>query len=466
MLAAFIIPALTASCGSPGTTTTSTVPLESTTSLPASPADQARIDRLTEKALQFVDLLVEERFADAHATFDDTMKSALPVDQLEAAWAEIQSQVGDYAQPVAVRHEADAQYVAIIVQAEFEQAPLDIRVVYDRDDLVSGLFFQPAQGAYESPPYADPAAFTEGELIVGSAPWELPATLTLPTGLEAGEGPFPAVVLVHGSGPNDRDETIGPNKPFRDLAEGLATAGVAVLRYEKRTLHYAEELAAAEGLTVQEETVDDALAAVEALRMVPEISAEDIFVLGHSLGGMMVPRIGVVDSGVAGFIVAAGAAQPLEDLILEQTGYLLSLEEEPTAEQLSALADLEEQVERVKDPGLSLDTPADQLPLSIPAAYWLDLRGYDPPALARDLGRPLLVIQGDRDYQVTELDFSLWKAAFETVPGVEFILYPQLNHLFMAGEGPSRPTEYLRPGHVAEEVILDIARFIHDSAGR
>lgn len=99
----------------------------------------------------------------------------------------------------------------------------------------------------------------------------------------------------------------------------------------------------------------------------PEISAEGIFVLGHSLE--------------------------------EQTGYIISLEEEPTAEQLSVLADLEEQIERVKDPGLSLDTPAGQLPLGIPAACWLDLRDYDPPALARDLHQPLLVIQGDRDYR-------------------------------------------------------------------
>jgi len=82
-----------------------------------------------------------------------------------------------------------------------------------------------------------------------------------------GKGPFPAVVLVHGSGPQDRDETIGPNKPFRDLAWGLASQGIAVLRYDKRTkVHGAMMAGAVEQFTVKEETIDDALAAVALLR--------------------------------------------------------------------------------------------------------------------------------------------------------------------------------------------------------
>ena len=459
VLVALAMAASTAACSSTATTTTS--PAETTASAPAPPSDQARVDRLTEQALDLVELLAAGRFVDAHKTFDSTMQTALPPDKLEEVWTQLRQQVGAYNGPIAIRSETAGGLLAIIVQAEFEQAPIDIRVVYESDELVAGLFFQPAQIAYESPPYADPDAFTERDITVGSGLWELPATLTLP----AGDGPFPALVLVHGSGPNDRDETIGPNKPFRDLAEGLATAGIAVLRYDKRTLHYADALAASEDLTVREETVDDALAAVETLRALPEVSGGDIFVLGHSLGGTVVPRIGSDDPGIAGFIVAAGAARPLEDLILEQTKYLLSLEKEPTAEQQDAVAALEEQVKRVKDPELSNEVPAADLPLGIPPAYWLDLRGYDPTAVARDLHRPLLIIQGGRDYQVTEEDFALWEKALAQAADVEFVLYPQLNHLFISGDGPSRPTEYLRPGHVAADVVSDIARFVFANAG-
>jgi dienelactone hydrolase len=469
--------ALAAGCGSaadtgtstPAASVTTTTPVStaatteaSTTSVSVSAAEQARIDTLTDKALYFVELLVAGRFAAAHQTFDDTMKSALPADKLEQTWTALERQVGRYIRPTAVRHETSAGHLAIIVQGEFTQAPIDIRVIYGDTGSVAGLFFQPTQMIWKSPSYTDPTGFSDRDLTVGSDPWTLPGTLTLP----AGDGPFPAVVLVHGSGPNDRDETIGPNKPFRDLAEGLATAGIAVLRYEKRTLHYAEALASAVNITVQEETVTDALAAVEALRTVPEVWDEHIFVLGHSLGGMMIPRIGAADPKIAAFIVAAGAARPLEDLALEQTRYLLSLEAEPTAEEKAALADLEQQVARVKDPGLSTGTPAALLPLDIPATYWLDLRGYDPPVAARDLGRPLLVIQGGRDYQVTQDDFTLWQTTLNPVAGAEFILYPELNHLFMAGEGLSRPSEYLRPGHVAENVVRDIVHFLTEIVAR
>jgi len=452
-----------AGCGSADTTTTSASSPETTAPVSAPPADQAQVDRLTERALDLVGLLAAGRYLDAHQTFDDTMKAALPPESVEEVWTALLQQVGVYEGPSAVRSESVGEHTAIIVQTEFEQAPIDIRVVYGDDERVAGLFFQPAQITQESPPYADPAAFTERVITVGSGPWELPGTLTLPVG----EGPFPALVLVHGSGPNDRDETLGPNKPFRDLAEGLAAAGVAVLRYDKRTLRYAEAMATEEDITVREETVDDALAAVEALRALPEVSEGDIFVLGHSLGGMLVPRIGLDDPDIAGFVVAAGAARPLEDLILEQTRYLFSLEQKtPGAEQRAALAALEAQVERVKDPDLSAETPAAELPLAIPVAYWLDLRGYDPPVAARELGRPLLIIQGGRDYQVTEADFALWEKALAGEAGVELILYPELNHLFMPGEGPPRPTEYLRPGHVAGQVVRDIARFLLANTGR
>src|SRR5690606_33004513 len=143
--------------------------------------------------------------------------------------------------------------------------------------------------AYQAPSYADPARFSEREATVGSGTWALPGTLTLPKK----EGKFPAVILVHGSGPNDRDETLGPNKPFRDLAHGLATRGIAVLRYDKRTLVHPKALASEVGaaLTLREETIDDALAAAALLRTIPEVDASKIFVVGHSLGGTAIPRI-------------------------------------------------------------------------------------------------------------------------------------------------------------------------------
>ena len=169
----------------------------------------------------------------------------------------------------------------------------------------------------------------------------MPGTLTLPRG----EGPFAAAVLVHGSGPQDRDETIGPNKPFRDLAWGLASQGIAVLRYEKRThTHGRAWPRCVKTLTIKEETIDDALAAVAELRKHKEINAKHIVVIGHSLGATAAPQIGERDKSIAGLVLLAGNARPLEDLVLEQITYIKSLNGELTEKDRQELAELKQQV--------------------------------------------------------------------------------------------------------------------------
>src|SRR2546425_10392277 len=121
------------------------------------------------------------------------------------------------------------------------------------------MFMLPGEVPWTRPAYSKPDAFRESEVTVGADQWKLPGTLTVPTG----SGPFTGIVLVHGSGPNDRDETIAATKVFKDLAEGLASRGVAVLRYEKRTRQYGARVASMQGLTVDDETVTDAARALE-----------------------------------------------------------------------------------------------------------------------------------------------------------------------------------------------------------
>jgi hypothetical protein len=156
----------------------------------------------------------------------------------------------------------------------------------------------------------------------------------------------------------------------------------------------------------------------------------------------------------------AGAARPLEDLILEQIEYLSSLDGTVTAEEREELNKLQRQVARVKDPGLTSAVPADELPLGIAAVYWLDLRDYRPTETLQSLSIPVLILQGERDYQVTMEDFRLWEAALEGGDDVTFLSYPGLNHLFMTGEGAATPQEYFRPGNVDEQTVSDIARWL------
>ena len=199
---------------------------------------------------------------------------------------------------------------------------------------------------------------------IGKGEWVLPGTLSVPVG----DGPFAAVLLVHGSGPNDRDETIGPNKPFRDLAWGLASQGIAVLRYDKRTKVYPEKMRdLVSTITVKEEVIDDVLYAVSLLRSIAEVKPQCIVVLGHSLGGYLLPRIGAADTGIAGLIVLAGLCRTLEDTILDQFSYIYSLSGTLSAEQQKQLDELKKQVALVKSPDLSLSTPASDLPLGVSA---------------------------------------------------------------------------------------------------
>jgi fermentation-respiration switch protein FrsA (DUF1100 family) len=163
---------------------------------------------------------------------------------------------------------------------------------------------------------------------------------------------------------------------------------------------------------------------------------------------------------VAGLILLAANSRPLEDVILEQIEYVLSLQKGPDDKTKEALEKLKKQVERVKDPKLSADTPAAELPFGGPAAYWLDLRKYDPVATAAKLKQPMLILQGERDYQVTMTDFEGWKKGLKERKNVTLKSYPKLNHLFMEGEGKATPAEYDKAGHVAAEVIDDIAGWI------
>jgi dienelactone hydrolase len=341
------------------------------------------------------------------------------------------------------------------VPVRFEKQTLDLRVVLDSDDKVAGLFIVP----HLDPPSAVEPPVKEIDVAVGAAETALPGTLALP----AGDGPFPAVVLVHGSGPQDRDETVGPNKPFRDLAWGLAQRGIAVLRYDKRSLaRPADLVASGDALTVREEVIDDARAALALLRARDDIDAERLFVLGHSLGGTLAPRIATSAPRPAGLIVMAGSTLPLPEKMLEQARYIVNLDGDVSATEQAQIDALEIQVAGLRSALAGEIPPPEGSILGAPVGYYRDLEAHDGPAETAGLGLPCLILQGERDYQVTMDDFGRWKAALAGKPFACLIVYPGLDHLFREGSGASRPADYETRVPVAGHVINDIGAWIQE----
>ena len=276
-----------------------------------------------------------------------------------------------------------------------------------------------------------------------------------------GPGPFPAVVLVCGSGPNDRDESIGENRPFKDWAWGLASRGIAVLRYDKLTYAHGYKLGLLHEdrtLSPQREVVDGAVEGVRLLKATPEVDPRRIAVLGHSQGGGMLPRIGREAPGVAGLVSVAGPLEErTEEGILRQVRWQIG--RTPTEAQARQLDQLEHQAAVVRA-GVKPDTPVDELPLRLPPAFWSFMAAYKPAEEIRQVHRPMFFLQGGRDYQVLPAELEAWKRALAGRKDVKYALYPRLDHEFHAGDGPSTGADYVKPAPVDAQVVADVASWL------
>jgi uncharacterized protein len=341
----------------------------------------------------------------------------------------------------------------VTIPVSFARQNINFTIAVDPQSRLVVFLSRPGEISWQHPSYSKPDSFKERGLTVGEGDWKLPATLSVPSG----SAPFPGIVLVHDSGSNDRDETAFGAKIFRDLAEGLASRGIVVLRYEKRTRQYAAKMASlAAKTTVKEEVVDDAVAALALLRSQPEVNGQKTFILGFGLGGYLAPRIAEADGKLAGVVIVAGMARPLEDVMLDEFTYTTASSNDPDA--AKNLEGVKRNVARVKALE-SADASAPPI-MGMSAAYILDLKGYNPVAAFKDMPPRLLILQGERDFEVTSKDFSLWKNGLAGRKDTTFHSYPSLNHLMETGQGKSTEAEYRKPGHVAPEVIDDIAKWI------
>lgn len=303
----------------------------------------------------------------------------------------------------------------------------------------------------------------EENIVIGAkTKHQLNGILTIP---DQSAGPVPAVVLVHGSGPSNMDAQTGSNTPFKDLAEGLSEKGIAVLRYDKRTYIYANELKENHDLSVKEETIEDAILAADLLRNDPRIDPKKIFIVGHSLGGMLAPRIDAEGGDFAGLIMLAGSPRQFEELLIEQdynvanslNWFLKGIAKKQTVALEAKMSNLYE----MSDEEAKM-TPV--LGKHVMAYYFKEMGEHPSVDYLKKLDKPLLILQGGKDVHVSvDKDFDGYKALLGDRANASFKLYPNLNHLLMPavyGEIRKAKKEYQVAQHVDSEVIDDIAEWI------
>lgn len=408
-------------------------------------------------ARKLLDFIVAGQGDSVYVHLSDDVRAKVSPVMFTEVFAQLEKQFGKYHSKGEWKKNTSAGQLLYYCDVQFERYALRFLIAFEPDGKANTIRFMPIPPTPAVAPTSPNKDYLEESAIeIVSGSYRLPGTLSLPKNLDKA----PVVILVHGSGPLDRDETIGLNKPFRDLAWGLSEQGIAVVRYDKRTYVYGTKwIPAGKEGTYDDETVDDALAAIEWVKKNPSLDAKRIYVVGHSLGGMLAPRIAQRTKALRGIVLLSGNARPLEDLILEQVTYISSLTDSSEVAKMQ-IELIRSQVANVKKLGTDNYDTKVGLPFNLSTAYWQFAKDYKQVKTAARLTLPILILQGERDYQVTMEDFKAWNAGLSHHKNVSFKSYPKLNHLYQEGKGKSTPSEYALAIPVAKYVVEDIVNWI------
>ncbi|WP_158583018.1 serine aminopeptidase domain-containing protein [Ureibacillus yapensis] len=416
------------------------------------------------QARAFLDYALKSDWESLSKYFNEKLQAALPKEMLAGYWAGNTANFGKIKSTSLKEVKYNGVHTRVTFTVNAELSPYELYLNLDNKGKIDDLSVSFPEFQYTSPTYDHPENYTEKEVIIGEGDFSLPGLLTIPKG----KGPFPVVVLVHGSGAHDMDESYYGFKPFRDLAVGLANEGIAVLRYEKRTKTHPFKTGSNPKGTMREETILDANLAVKKLTSIPEIDAKNIYVLGHSQGGLALPLIleNDKDGDIKGGIVAAGPADKFQDLLLWQNEQLLERAKQAKApkEQIDALegnlAFWKEQIGLINNPLYSAENPPPNFKLGS-LDWWFYIRDLIAPEIAKEQDVPLFVFQGGKDFQVPATQLEGWKSALKEREDVQYKLYPNMQHFLVDNaKATGSLADYNTPGNVPEQLVADLSQWV------
>ncbi len=404
--------------------------------------------KLTADSITYAEAMAEGDFAKVSAAFSKQLKKKLNMISLTQSYNKISDGMGEFVEIAGTTYKTSEKYTTVQVIMHYKNNGIKLTLTYNDANEIDGLFM-----AYSPLPYtlADNDKFKEKAIKLGDP--EIDGILCLPKG-EVSE----VAILVQGSGQTDMNETVGggANTPFKDIAHGLAEKGIATIRYNKRFYQYPETAKA--DMTVKEEVLDDVALAIAFAKDNKHAKFSAITIIGHSLGGMLAPKIAQDNPDVARIISLAGSPRNLADIALDQATDAINASSIPDSSKKLNISYAQSEVNKVK----KLESAKDgETILGFTTHYWLALNKIDTPAIVKELKIPMLFLQGTADFQVkVETDYKEWQKILAEKSNATFKTYDKLNHMFMTTKGKTDATEYNEKSAVDKNVIDDIAAWI------
>lgn len=410
-------------------------------------------------AIEFIEKFTSENYTDSYIYFDEKIKSLVTLEQLKQTYIELKGAFGNFLNIVSVGNTKTDNLKISEIVLKFEKSLLNARIVIDTNYKVAGMFFIPTyeRKSNNLVSYIDTTRFVENEIEFGNKDFLIKGSLCIPNYLKT----LNAVIMLSGSGPNNRDSEIGPNSPFKDIAHGLATKGIISLRFDKRTKLYGKKIFTNNlELTLNEEYYEDTDFAIEYLLnycKLNKIKIKNLILLGHSQGGTVIPYLKInskFKDNIDASILMATPARNLEDIVKEQFKYIFSLDNILDTNEQKQLDNLDIQISNLKN------NKNEDLPLGLSKDYFNSLENNNFIVNLEKLNLPLIILSSGKDYQVTPIELNIIENALKNNKNVNYKFYDELNHIFIKVDGVPSPSQYNTPGNVDSQVINDLIKWI------